>query len=85
NIRQARKRFLDQQAREESVEVVLAPLLPVPQILYNLLTQNNSISDEPYITQIRAYNQVLTFTFLDVNLNKELANAKKEIYTFRIQ
>ncbi|CAI2183066.1 13215_t:CDS:2 [Funneliformis geosporum] len=33
----------------------------------------------------RAYNQVLAFTSLGVNLDKELANAKKEVYTFRIQ
>ncbi|CAG8671726.1 6212_t:CDS:2 [Funneliformis mosseae] len=65
NIRQVRKRFLNQQAREESIEV--------------------GPSNEPYITQIRAYNQVLAFTSLDVNLNEELANAKKRIYIFRIQ
>ncbi|CAI2198355.1 7884_t:CDS:1, partial [Funneliformis geosporum] len=56
-----------------------------PQSLYNLLTQNNPDSDEPFVTYIRAYNQVLAFTSLCVNLDKELANAKKGVYTFRIQ
>ncbi|CAG8445936.1 2851_t:CDS:2 [Funneliformis caledonium] len=55
------------------------------QILYNLLTQNNSELDESYVTQIRAYNQVFTFTFLGVKLDEKLINTKKRIYTFRIQ
>ncbi|CAG8737433.1 10625_t:CDS:1, partial [Funneliformis mosseae] len=45
-------------------QIVLAPLLPASQILYNLLTQNDSILDEPYVIQIRTYNQVLAFISL---------------------
>ncbi|CAI2195237.1 9965_t:CDS:1, partial [Funneliformis geosporum] len=56
-----------------------------PQSLYNLLIQINSDSDESFVTHIRAYNQILAFTSLGVNLDKELANAKKGVYTFRIQ
>ncbi|CAI2197384.1 19421_t:CDS:1, partial [Funneliformis geosporum] len=60
-------------------------LSPAPQSLYNLLIQNNPDSDEPFVTHIRAYNQVLAFISLGVNLDKEFANAKKGVYTFRIQ
>ncbi|CAI2191666.1 1920_t:CDS:2, partial [Funneliformis geosporum] len=55
-------------------QVVLASLSLASQNLYNLLTQNNSDSDESFVTHIRG-----------VNFDKELANAKKKIYTFRIQ
>ncbi|KAI6652440.1 hypothetical protein LOD99_7454 [Oopsacas minuta] len=34
---------------------------------------------------IRAYNSVLAFASIGVNLDIELANAKREVYTFRIQ
>ena len=33
---------------------------------------------------IRAYNSALAFASLGVNLDKELANARRGIYTFRI-
>ena len=35
--------------------------------------------------QIRAYNSALAFASLGVNLDKELANARRGVYTFRIQ
>ncbi|CAI2188570.1 13698_t:CDS:1, partial [Funneliformis geosporum] len=38
---------------------------------------NNLESDEPFVTQIRAYNQILTFSSLGVNLDEKLANAKE--------
>ncbi|CAI2190137.1 18133_t:CDS:1, partial [Funneliformis geosporum] len=46
---------------------------------------NDPESDEPFVTQIQAYNQVLAFTSLGVNLDEKLANAKEGVYTFRIQ
>ena len=65
-------------------QIILAPLSPAPQHLHSLLTTNDPITNEPYINQIRAYNQVLAFTSLGANIDENLANAKDGIYTFRI-
>ncbi|GES92235.1 uncharacterized protein LOC114268814 [Rhizophagus clarus] len=62
-----------------------SPLSPAPQYLHSLLTTNDPITNEPYVNQIRAYNQVLAFTSLGANIDENLANAKDGIYTFRIQ
>jgi hypothetical protein len=60
-------------------QVVLAPLLPAPPCLFNLLTTNDPISNEPYVNQIRSYNQVLAFTSLGANIDNELANAREGV------
>ncbi|GBC01665.1 hypothetical protein RclHR1_04290001 [Rhizophagus clarus] len=64
---------------------IISPLSPAPQYLHSLLTTNDPITNEPYVNQIRAYNQVLAFTSLGANIDENLANAKDGIYTFRIQ
>ncbi len=66
-------------------QIVIAPLSPAPPSLHTLLTSNDPDSDEPYVNQIRAYNQVLAFTSIGAKVDKELANAKDGVYTFRIQ
>ena len=53
--------------------------------MFNLLTTNDPVLNEPYVNQIRSYNQVLAFTSLRTNIDNELANAQKGVYTFRIQ
>ncbi|GES80817.1 LOW QUALITY PROTEIN: uncharacterized protein LOC114645498 [Rhizophagus clarus] len=65
-------------------QIILAPLSPSPQHLHSLLTTNDPITNEPYVNQIRAYNQVLAFTSLDANIDENLANAKDGIYTFSL-
>ncbi len=65
-------------------QIVLAPLSPTPPNLYKLLTAKDSDSNEPYINNIRAYNQVLAFTSLRADVDKNLANAKEGVYTSRI-
>ena len=66
-------------------QIILAPLSPAPQYLHSLLTTNDPTTNEPYVNQIRAYNQVLAFTSLGANIDENLANARDGIYTFRIQ
>jgi hypothetical protein len=66
-------------------QVVLAPLPPASSSLFILLTANDPILNTPYVSQIRSYNQVLAFTSLGANIDKELANAQDGVYTFRIQ
>jgi hypothetical protein len=66
-------------------QIVIASLSFTPPYLYNLLIINDPDTDEPYINQIRAYNQVLAFTFLGTNIDENLVNAKDGVYTFRIQ
>jgi len=39
-------------------QIVLALLSPAPQYLHSLLTTDDPITNEPYVNQIRAYNQV---------------------------
>ena len=52
-------------------------------MLRNLLTTADK-QDRDIRDHIRAYNSALVFALLGVNLDKELANARREIYTFRI-
>ena len=68
-----------------SGQVVIAPLSPAPQHLHRLLTAKDPNTNEPYVSQIRAYNQVLAFTSLGANIDEDLANARDGVYTFRIQ
>ena len=65
-------------------QIVLAPLSPAPPILYTLLTGNDPDSDEPYVKQIRLYNQILAFTSVSANVDNNLANAKEGVYTYKI-
>jgi len=66
-------------------QIVLAPLLPAPEILYNFLTTQDPDANEPYVKLIRAYNSLLAFTSLGANIDEELANEREGVYTFRIQ
>jgi len=66
-------------------QVLIASLSPAPQYLHALLTTNDPNTDEPYVNQIRAYNQILAFTSLGANIDENLANACDGVYTFRIQ
>ena len=65
-------------------QIVLAPFSPAPSNLYKLLIAKDSDLNKPYINNIRAYNQVLAFISLRADVDKNLANAKEGVYTFRI-
>ena len=60
---------------------VLPPLATPPDLLLHLLTATY-IRGKAFRDDIRSYNTTLGFASLGVNLNKELANAKKRIYKF---
>ena len=64
-------------------KVVLPPLATPPDLLLHLLTATDS-RGKAFRDHIRSYNTALGFASLGVNLDKELANAKKGVYTFRI-
>ena len=65
-------------------KVVLPPLASPPEMLMHLLTTADK-RGKAFRDQIRAYNSALAFASLGVNLDKELANARRGVYTFRIQ
>ena len=65
-------------------QIVLASLFPASPNLYKLLIAKDSDLNKPYINNIRAYNQVLAFISLRADVDKNLANAKEGVYTFRI-
>ena len=52
-------------------------------MLSNLLTTADK-QGRDFRDHIRAYNSALAFASLGVNLDKELANARRGVYTFRI-
>src|SRR6185295_11504506 len=66
-------------------QVQLASLAPSPQKLFKFLTTNDPKSNEPFVNKIRAYNQVLAFSSIGTNLDKDLADAREGNYTYRIQ
>ena len=66
-------------------QVVLASLSPAPDAIYKLLIERDPISNESHVKNIRSYNQVLAFTSIHADVDKELANAKRGVYTYRIQ
>ena len=66
-------------------QVMLAPLPPPPTAIKKLLTEKDSESNVLCVTQIRAYNQLFAFTSIGTNLDKNLANAREGVYTYRIQ
>ena len=66
-------------------QIVLASLAPVLDAIYKLLTERDPISNESYVKSIRSYNYMLAFTSIQVDVNKELANAREGVYTYRIQ
>ena len=65
-------------------KVVLPPLASPPEMLMHLLTAADKRGRE-FRDQIRAYNSALAFASLGVNLDKEISNARRGVYTFRIQ
>ena len=65
---------------------VVIPALPSPPellMLMHLLTATDS-RGRAFREHIRAYNSALAFASLGVNLDKELASARRGVYTFRI-
>ena len=55
--------------------------------IFNLVKKKKKKADsrgKAFRDHIRSYNTALGFASLGVNLNKELANAKEGVYTFRI-
>ena len=63
---------------------VVIPALPSPpELLMHLLTATDS-RGRAFREYIRAYNSALVFASLGVNLDKELASARRGVYTFRI-
>ena len=64
-------------------KVVLPSLATPPELLIHLLTATDT-RGRTFRDNIRAYNSALAFASLGVNLDKELANARRGVYTFRI-
>ena len=64
-------------------KVVLPSLDTPPDLLAHLLTAGDA-RGRAFRDNIRAYNSALSFASLGVNLDKQLANAKRGVYTFRI-
>ena len=67
-------------------QIQLAQLNPPPEILELLLTEEDPDTNKPFVDQIRAYNQVFAFTSIGgARLDTNLANARKGVYTYKIQ
>ena len=63
---------------------VVIPALPSPpELLMHPLTATDN-RGRAFREHIRAYNSALAFASLGVNLDKELASVRCEVYTFRI-
>ncbi|OBZ80764.1 hypothetical protein A0J61_11187 [Choanephora cucurbitarum] len=62
---------------------VVQPFEPTPQVIAELLKNNDSKSVE-FKRNIRAYNNALGFTFMGVNLDNTVQNSRGEAYAFRI-
>ena len=65
-------------------KVVLPSLDKLPELLGHLLTAADSRGKD-FRDHIRAYTLSLAFCSLGANIDKELANARRGVYTFRIQ
>ena len=63
--------------------VVLSPLGTPPEFLTHLLTATDN-SGREFRSHIRAYNSSLALCSLGANYDRELANARRGVYTFRI-
>ena len=59
----------------------LASLALLLKKLFKFLTTKDPKSKEPFVNKIRAYNQVLAFSSIGTNLDKDLADAREENYT----
>src|SRR6185295_10135489 len=67
-------------------QIQLAQLNPPPEILELLLTEEDPDTNKPFVDQIRAYNQIFAFTSIGgARLDTNLANVRKEVYTYKIQ
>ena len=64
-------------------KVVLPSLATSPDLLAHLLTSSEA-RGRTFRDNIRAYNSALAFASLGVDLDKQFANAKRGVYTFRI-
>lgn len=64
-------------------KIILPLSTPLPKTLQSLLNNNHPQSKD-FFNQIRGYNSALAFTSLGVQLDHQLANQKKGVYTFRI-
>ena len=64
-------------------KVVLPSLATPPDMLVHLLTAGDT-RGRGFRDNIRAYNSALAFALLGVTLDKQLANDKRGVYTFRI-
>ncbi|PKU77933.1 hypothetical protein MA16_Dca023035 [Dendrobium catenatum] len=64
-------------------EVVLTPT-NVHEQLYELFTSSSSYSRK-FRSKISAYNSIFSFTYFRAHIDKNLANARHRIYTFRAQ
>ncbi|KAL7145758.1 hypothetical protein ABFS83_07G107900 [Erythranthe nasuta] len=58
--------------------------IEVPDELYDLFTSQSEEAIE-FRNNIRVFNCIFSFTSFGVNLDKELASARREVYTFRAQ
>ena len=64
-------------------KVVLSPFGTPPEFLTHLLTATDN-SGREFRSHIRAYNSSLALCSLGANYDRELANARRGVYTFRI-
>eukprot|EP01022_Parablepharisma_sp_SALTPOND_P030442 TRINITY_DN7629_c1_g2_i1.p1 TRINITY_DN7629_c1_g2~~TRINITY_DN7629_c1_g2_i1.p1 ORF type:complete len:1733 (+),score=72.80 TRINITY_DN7629_c1_g2_i1:935-6133(+) len=62
----------------------LPPITPSPKVLADLYTGSSTAAKE-FREKVRAYNSALSFASLRANVDKEFANSKKGMYSFRVQ
>ncbi|GAN11713.1 conserved hypothetical protein [Mucor ambiguus] len=65
-------------------EAFLAPSRLLSYIILDLLARNNAIAKEEFKQGIRSYNFALSFTFVNVDLDRRYANEKRGAYAFCI-
>lgn len=62
---------------------VLEPLKPIPEVIANLL-RNNDVASRDFKDKIRTYNSALSFTSMNANLDRSVANSNVGAYAYRI-
>lgn len=64
-------------------KVFVKPLSPIPDVIAELLRNNNSESKE-FKKNIRSYNSALSFTSMNADLDQNYTNSRGGAYAFRI-
>ncbi|KAK3806100.1 MAG: hypothetical protein J3Q66DRAFT_267060, partial [Benniella sp.] len=63
-------------------EVNLPPIRTAPGLLELIAGETND--SRTFRSKIRLYNSALSFTSMGVNVDRELANGREGVYTFRV-